>query len=104
MKIGRGLLTGVLGLAITGCAGMAVPIPGGLYAKVQTPQTGISDAADLKTGTAECESILGWIAVGDCSIEAAKKNGGITKVQYSDMHSKNILGVYATYTTVVKGQ
>jgi len=32
------------------------------------------------------------------------KNGGITKVHHVDSKVKNILGVYAEYTTVVYGE
>ena len=36
---------------------------------------------------------LSWIAIGDCSIEAAKKNDSITKVNTLDWDAKNILGI-----------
>jgi hypothetical protein len=95
----------LLGLTLSGCyAGVASPVPGFLYADVKSGKIGTSEVADLKKGVATCESILGLIAVGDCSVEAAKKNGGIAKVQYADSAVKNILGVYATYTTVVHGE
>jgi hypothetical protein len=92
------------GLVLAGCAGNAVAVPGYLYASVRNPIEGVGEAKDMKTGKATCESILGWIATGDCSVEAAKRAGGITKVQYVDQEAKNILSVYCTYTTVVKGE
>ena len=44
------------------------------------------------------------VALGDCSIEQAMKNGGITKVHHVSSKVRNILGVYAEYTTIVHGE
>ena len=46
---------------------------------------------------------LGIIATGDASIDAAKKAGGITNVASVDHDSTSILGLFATFCTVVKG-
>jgi hypothetical protein len=92
-------------LFFSGCyAGMGAPIPGLLFTDTKSGIIGVGEGSDLRQGVAECESILGLIATGDCSIEQAKKNGRITKVQYVDYKVKNILGVYATYQTVVQGE
>lgn len=101
----RVLLTvaGLALLAATGCAGMGSPIPGGLYADVKTPRDAETGPGATKVGIATCESILGWIAVGDCSIATAKQNGQINTIQSVDYDVKNILNVYATYTTRVRG-
>jgi len=40
---------------------------------------------------------------GDCSIDAAKKNGGITKVHHADWHAKNFLGLIGDYKLMVYG-
>lgn len=40
--------------------------------------------SELKTGEATATNILGLVETGDASIEAAAKNGGITKIQYVD--------------------
>jgi len=61
-------------------------------------------AKGSKVGTSEATSILGMVATGDASIEAAKNNGGITKVSHVDFNSDNILGVYGKYTTTVYGE
>ena len=101
----KSILTATLVMSLTGCyAGVASPVPGFLFAKVKAAQTGSASTGATKSGKATCESILGLIATGDCSIEAAKANGGLTTVQYSDVEVKNILGVYAEYTTHVRGQ
>ena len=99
----------VAALCVTGCAGMGQrPVPGGLYSEYKAPAedytTETMAGASVKTGRAMCKSILGWVALGDCSIEAAKKAGGISKVAFVDNEYENILGVWATYTTKVVGQ
>ena len=47
--------------------------------------------------------ITGCFASGDASINAACKNGGITKVSWVSYSVNNFLGTYATYTTTVYG-
>ncbi|MGD0016058.1 MAG: TRL-like family protein [Verrucomicrobiia bacterium] len=86
----------------TGCA-MVTPMNGSLYTDMKGP-VAMGDASHMpKTGTATATAIIG-IATGDASIETAMKNGGITKVHHVDTQVKNILGVYAEYTTVVYGE
>lgn len=105
----KGIMSRLAGVAaaamiLTGCASAMSPVSGGLYMSVKgplaiSPQPGMS-----KTGTASASSILGLIAMGDASIEAAAKAGGITKIHHVDYESTNILGLYATFTTVVYGE
>ena len=97
-----GLLTSLAALALGGCAS---PLPmGGIYTEVNLPvAAGEGAGAASKVGTAQCTSILGMVATGDCSIEAARSNGGIRTIRYVDWEAKNILGVYGTYTTKVRG-
>lgn len=86
-----------------GCATAAAPTMGWLYTKVQGPvATGTSNNT-AKTGQACATNILGIIATGDASIDAAKKAGSITNVASVDHDSTSILGLYATFCTVVKG-
>ena len=101
-KLWFAFVLGVVGM-LMGCA-MLVPM-GGLYTGVKLPfgATGNSGVSS-KTGVAECRSVLGLVAVGDCSIDAAKKNGGITKVNHVDMDVMNILGIYGTYRVIVSGE
>ena len=88
---------------LMGCATM-IPF-GGLYTGTKLPFMATSNSGvSSKTGEAQCISVLGWVAVGDCSIETAKKNGGITKVNTVDWDVKNILGIYGTYTVIVSGE
>jgi hypothetical protein len=95
----------VLGIVsmLMGCATM-VPI-GGLYTGVKLPMIATSNSGvSSKTGEAECMSVLSLIAIGDCSIDAAKKNGGITKVNNVDWNAMNILGIYGSYKVIVSGE
>jgi hypothetical protein len=55
-------------------------------------------------GTSVATSILGLIATGDASIEAAAKAGGISKIHHVDYQAMSILGLYSTFTTVVYGE
>ena len=100
------LLTALLCVAlIAGCAAYAVsPVTGFVYSDVRGPGSATSNAGYSKVGTATAESFLGFIAMGDASIEAAMKDGGITKIHHVDYESKNILGIYATFTVVVYGE
>jgi hypothetical protein len=100
-----------LGFVFTVCAvfmlmGCATMIPiGTLYTEQTLPMMVTSNGgASSKTGVSQCTSMFGLIALGDCSIATAKKNGGITKVYSVDGQVKNILGIYGTYTLVVKGE
>ena len=88
---------------LVGCATM-IPI-GTLYTEAKFPGLATSNSGtSSKIGEAQCTSVLGLVATGDCSIAAAKKNGGIKKVYSVDWDVKNILGIYGTYRVVVTGE
>jgi len=90
-------------VCFTGCA-TTYPI-GGLYTEVKLPIAVTSNnGKTLKVGTAECKSILALVAIGDASIEAAKKNGDITKVHHVDWEVENILGIIGKYKVTVYGE
>lgn len=87
------------------CAGCATPIPhGAIYTKVKMPVSSTKNIEGMKKGESECQSILGLIALGDASIEAAKKNGDISEVSHVDWEVENILGIIGKYKTVVYGK
>ena len=90
--------------AFTGC-GMAAggSVANGFAYTDTTVPLSASRTAAAKQGTAVCTSILSLVAIGDCSAEAAAKNGGISSIQSVDAKVFNILGLYGTYTTIVKG-
>ena len=87
---------------LVGCA-TTYPV-GGIYTEVSLPVDVTSNTGSYsKVGKAECKSILAMVAIGDASIEAAKKNGGITEVHHVDWHVENILGIIGKYTVTVYG-
>lgn len=84
----------------SGCA-TAVPV-GSLFTDLQLPVGVTSNGtASPKVGTAECMSFFSLVAIGDASIETAKKNGGITKVDHVDWKVNNILGIIGKYKVVI---
>ena len=91
-------------LLFTGCATAPTPVPGFLIGNVSYSGFVSAEQGGNKVGRATCKSILGIISSGDCSIEAAKRNGGITTVSTVDYESTNVLGFYASYTTTVTGK
>ena len=54
-------------------------------------------------GKACAHSFLGMVALGDASVSAAAKSGGITSVQSIDIESLGVLMIYAQACTVVRG-
>ena len=102
----RSLATLFLGLFAAGCftgCTVVTPMNGSIYTELSGPVAMGPAATASKRGEAKATSIVG-VALGDASIEAAMKNGGITKVHHVDTKVKNIVGVYAEYTTIVYGE
>ncbi len=97
-----------LAMMASGCATVRSPVTGFAFTDTKAPEWSLAVATNAqkgdKVGKAMCTSILGLVATGDCSLEAAMKNGGITKVKHVDYASKGILGIYAEYNTVVYGE
>ncbi len=90
-------------MALGGCA-TSVPL-GALYTELKLPVQATSNTGRvLKEGVATCKSILGLVATGDCSIEAAKRNGNISEVLYMDWHAENVLGIIGEYKLTVYGK
>jgi len=96
--VGSLILTGFL----SGCA-TSMPL-GTVYTELQLPVAATDNAGPWeRTGTATCRSILALVATGDCSIETAKRNGGITEVHHVDWSVENVLGVIGNYKLTVYG-
>lgn len=99
---------GLVGCAGIGTVGMHAPM-GTLYTQVTVPAMDLEVASDgnakaQKVGKATCTNILGWIATGDCGVDAAMRSGGISKVQSVDFEYMHILGLIGKKTTVVRGE
>lgn len=94
----------VLAVGTSGCGAVAMsPVPGLLYTDVSAPLTATGEPTGTRTGTSECQSILGLVAQGDCSIAAAAEQGGITTISHVDYHTESILGIIAAVTVTVYG-
>ena len=102
------LLTILLGLAACVTAlGCAIASPGYVTGSIYSGYTlgaGVGPGTGTKTGEACVISVLGVVAVGDGSIDAAKQAGGITQVASVDHKSFSILGIYGNVCTEVHGQ
>lgn len=88
-----------------GCTVARTPVSYALFADVSSNmQVNPGDIPDtLQVGEAKAMGVIG-ITVGDCSIEAARKAGGIKKIYYVDYHTRGILGLWAETTTKVYGE
>ena len=65
---------------------------GFIYNGATTPGGGYTTAAASKQGSSTCKNIWYIVTVGDCSVRAAMKNGGIRTLAGYDVHRENILG------------
>lgn len=91
-------------LLLSSCAVVRSPLSGIFYTDVIAPLTATSNSSSTKVGTAEATSILGFVAQGDASIEAATKSAGITKIHHIDEHSTSIFIFFAKYKILVYGE
>ena len=90
-------------VVLTGCA--STYPAGSLYQELKMPITATSaKCINCKKGYSEATSILGLVATGDASIEAAAKQGGITVIHHVDWEVKNILGIIGNYRCNVYGE
>lgn len=94
---------GALALVVSGCGAAQFPVGGLLFTQAKGPVTATSNGGGSREGRSECVSYLSLVALGDCSIETAAKNGGISQIKSVDSDVFNILGLYTKYTIVVKG-
>ncbi|MGD1020063.1 MAG: TRL-like family protein [Verrucomicrobiia bacterium] len=109
------LLSSIAVMLLTGCTAVGpsyggnTPVAGWAYTDTQAPSMGLAVPIDptaqrAKVGESSASGILGIVGVGDASVEAAMKNGGITKIHHVDHKVYSILCLYVKYTTVVYGE
>ncbi len=93
----------MLGLAscstITTGSGMGV-----LYTGVSEGQIATSNALGSKVGTSSSIGVLGLISAGDASIQTAAHSAGINKISHVDVKKTSVLGLFASYKTLVYGE
>jgi hypothetical protein len=91
--------------SLSGCAHAPSPVTGFIYTNVIAAKGPVNPhAGHDKVGSAACTSILGFIGTGNCSIEAAVKNGNITKIHHVTHHSRSYVGLYARFEIIVYGE
>lgn len=91
-------------LTASSCAIVGTPAGmGTLYTGMTSGEAVTSNPLGKKVGQSSASNILGIVATGDASINTAAKNGGIKKISHVDSKKTSILGLFATYTTIVYG-
>ena len=88
--------------AMTSCS--TVGMVGGLYQGTTEPTAVTSNEVGTKVGTSGATSVLGIVAVGDAGVNAAAKNGAITKVSHVDTKTTSVLGLFTSIKTFVYGE
>jgi hypothetical protein len=99
------LLAG-LAVASTGCAmasGGNGAVMGAVYSAYKMGGNIGSGTGGSKTGQACATSYVGFAAIGDATVAAAKAAGGITSVSHVDHDNFSVLGLYAKTCTIVVG-
>lgn len=105
-QVGLLLAAASLLFLFSGCvAPVGAPVWGGVVTADLKGPVAMGDPAVKceKTGRAEAQGIV-LFATGDCSIDAAMKQGGITKVHHVDCEVFSVLGLYTKWVTVVYGE
>lgn len=92
----------IVALTMSSCG--AVGMIGGIYTGDTQPVAVTSNSVGYKVGTSSCVSVLGIVAVGDGGINAAAKDGNITKISHIDRKTISVLGLFTTYKYFVYGE
>ncbi len=81
-----------------------IPPTGLVYSGFSAPMS-LDLEADMgsRMGEAKSMSILGLVAVGDCSVKAAAMDAGIKTVKHLDYKYMNVLGIFQEFTTIAYG-
>jgi hypothetical protein len=103
-------VVGVVCGLLAGCASVAwapvMPPSGFAYTNTKAPLDIDLNKTQLgaRKGEASSVSILGLVAYGDASTQAAATAGGLNTINHADYRSWSLLGIYSKYTTVVYGE
>lgn len=94
----------LLVVTLSSCGFIADGPFGYMYTETETPIALGSAESGEKAGEACVKAFFGMIAVGDASIEAAKKNGGIDDVYTVNKSNFSVLGMFSKQCTIVRGE
>jgi len=89
------------GVLLSGCI-VASPAAGFIFTQVKYPGD-LGPGTGSNMGHSECMSVLGWVAIGDASIQAAA-GGKINSIHHVDHQAFQVLGIFGTWGTDVYGQ
>lgn len=103
MKLRSLAIAAVAAFGLGGCAQVASDLGYAFYQDSQQPLMVTEASVASKRGQACGENLLGLIAQGDHSIDAAKRAGGITQVTSVDVDVFSIWTIYGRRCTVVRG-
>ncbi len=103
MKKFTTLLVMFLGLAGCASTGWNSKTGYGLYISTVEPVTVTSSTKGTRAGSSCSHNILGIAAVGNASIDQAKKNAQVSSVTHVDQYYDNIFGLYGRVCTAVYG-
>ncbi|MDZ4725598.1 MAG: TRL-like family protein [Leptospira sp.] len=90
------------GIVTVQCSSTGFGPQGAIFTSTKIGVHGISNSG-AKTGSACTFSILGLVALGDGSVNAAASSGGIMKVNSIDLEGFSILGLFSKQCTVIRG-
>ena len=104
------LVVAVCGVLLfsTGCAYRTPVMPpaGVLFSDFKAPlgseYTGQS--VETKQGQASSFSVLCLFAFGDCSLQAAAKEGRLSTITHCDYSYLNVMGVFQKFTIIAHGR
>jgi len=98
-------------ILLTGCGRIQAPVVpplGGLYTRVEAPLDLNSQGGKgvgPRYGEASVHAVMGLWSTGDASVEAAARNGGISRINHVDYRYRSLLwGLVTEFTTVVRGE
>lgn len=103
MKLRLLAAAAALTFGLAGCAQVPSDMGFALIVDSQEPVSATEASVASKRGEACATNIVGIIAQGNASIDAAKRNGGITQVTSVDSSVYSVLGLYAKVCTIVRG-
>jgi hypothetical protein len=98
----------LLGLVVlvSGCVSAPfVPPMGWAFSNVTAPLDVdySKTAVPAKQGTSSAICVLGIVAAGDASTQAAARSGGIATIDHADYSYLNVLGIFHKTTVIVYG-
>jgi hypothetical protein len=90
---------------IQGCVAISSPVGQGfIFTNVKEPVAAGVHRVGEKVGTSTCVSVLGMVAVGDASIQAAMEKAEITRIHHVDRQLTSVLFFFARQKTMVYGE